>query len=145
MPDSTLVSTPSLFFCLFCLLLSLPKVLSILDGSATCWPGVSAAHNDLEALVKLANQNLSELEKQGQQLAAANSKLQSQHSQLTSKLAGWHCTSHASTWLAAHSRADAQLAHKHHRSTLERSITACTSSRTLLPGYDDLSHAGAFL
>lgn len=64
------------------------QVLSILDGSSSCWPGVSAASSDLEQLVKLAGQHLAELEKQSQQLAGANTKLQEQNTQLNSKLKG---------------------------------------------------------
>lgn len=64
------------------------QVLSILDGSASCWPGVSAAQTDLEQLVKLAGQHLSELEKQAQQLLSARTRLQQQNEQLSSKLKG---------------------------------------------------------
>jgi hypothetical protein len=68
-----------------------PQVLSILDGSATCWPGVTSAQTDLEQLVKLAGQHLSELERQSQQFSTANSKLQEQNSQLNSKFKGGTC------------------------------------------------------
>jgi hypothetical protein len=64
------------------------QVLSILDGSSSCWPGVSAASSDLESLVRLAGQHLAELEKQSQQLAGTNTKLQEQITQLNSKLKG---------------------------------------------------------
>lgn len=64
------------------------QVLSILDGSSSCWPGVSAASSDLEQLVKLAGQQLADFEQQTQQLAGANTKLQEQNTQLNSKLKG---------------------------------------------------------
>lgn len=64
------------------------QVLSILDGSSTCWPGVSAAQSDLEQLIKLASAHLSELESNSQQLSTANTRLQGQNSQLTAKLKG---------------------------------------------------------
>lgn len=69
------------------------QVLSILDGSSTCWPGVSAAQSDLEQLIKLASAHLSELEASSQQLSAANTRLQGQNSQLAAKLKGAHAKS----------------------------------------------------
>jgi hypothetical protein len=64
------------------------QVLSILDGTSTCWPGVSAAQTDLEQLIKLAGAHLSDLESNSQQLSAANTRLQTQNSQLSTKLKG---------------------------------------------------------
>jgi hypothetical protein len=76
------------------------QVLSILDGTATHWPGVSAAQEDLEQLVKLAGQQLASLEGQVQQLNNAKTRLQEQNVQLTSRLKGARLRKQASVELA---------------------------------------------
>jgi hypothetical protein len=64
------------------------QVLSILDGTAVCWPGVCTAHADLEALVALAGTHLRGSEQRQQQLEASAAKAQGSITQLTAQLRG---------------------------------------------------------
>jgi hypothetical protein len=57
------------------------QVLSILDGSASSWPGLSSALSDLDSLVVLTVKHAGQLDQ-------AKAKLEADKGQLTASLSG---------------------------------------------------------
>jgi hypothetical protein len=73
--------------CTTCALLLCEQVLSILDGSASSWPGLSSALSDLDSLVILTV-------KHAGQLDHAKTKLEAEKAQLATSLSGKKLTKH---------------------------------------------------
>lgn len=69
------------------------QVLSILDNSASSWPGLGAAVADLESLIALSAKRTLALEAKQTQLQQANAKLEGQLTGLHHSIAGVYALS----------------------------------------------------